>query len=223
MKKYLEILKRSPLFHGMDDGDILKILGCLNAKVTSFDKKYTIIAEGTPTRYIGLMLSGVAQIISIDYYGNRSIIGEIGESELFAEAFACAEVEHLPLDIIADSACEVMLIDCSHVLYTCAKHCAHHQQLIFNLMKDIAKKAIMFHQKIDITAKRTTRDKLLSYLSYISKKEKSLSFDIPFDRQGLADYLEVDRSGLSVEIGRMKKEGLIKNKKNHFELIRREL
>ena len=203
----------------MDDGDILKILGCLNAKVTSFDKKYTIIAEGTPTRYIGLMLSGVAQIISIDYYGNRSIIGEIGESELFAEAFACAETESIPIDVIAAEPCEVMLLDAKHILHTCQNNCLFHREMIVNLMRSLASKNIMFHQRIEITSKRTTREKLMAYLINEAKKVGKSSFDIPFDRQELADYLEVERSGLSAEISKLRSEGVLESRKNHFVLL----
>ncbi len=196
----------------------MRMLSCLGAKVISFDKKYTIIAEGNPAIFIGIMLSGSAQIVQVDYYGNRSILSNIEASNVFAEAFACAEVESIPVSVIANEPCEVMLIDCSHILYTCSNNCGFHQQLIFNLMKDIATKAIMFHQKIEITSKRTTREKLLTYLTSQAKKANSSSFDIPFDRQELADYLEVERSGLSAEISKLRNEGILESNKKHFEL-----
>ena len=112
-----------------------------------------------------------------------------------------------------------MLIDSSHILHTCHNNCGFHQQIIFNLMKDLALKTIAFHQRIEITSKRTTRDKLLAYLNLQAKKAGSESFDIELDRQELADYLEVERSGLSSEISKMIKEGLIKNEKNHFVIL----
>ena len=91
--------------------------------------------------------------------------------------------------------------------------------LIYNLMKAIAKKTVLFHEKIEITSKRTTREKLLAYLDIEAEKAGTLAIDIPFDRQELADFLEVERSGLSVEIGKLVKEGVIKNNKKHFELL----
>ena len=109
MKKYLEILKKCTLFQGIDDNDLLRMLGCLGAKVESFDKKYTVFAEGNPARYIGIVLSGSAQIIQIDYYGNRSILGNIEPAEMFAEAFACAELESVPVSVIANEPSEIML------------------------------------------------------------------------------------------------------------------
>ena len=219
MKKYLEILKKCPLFHGIAEDNLLRMLTCLGARVTAFDKKYTIFAEGTPARHIGIVLSGAAQIIQVDYYGNRSILAGVGPSEIFGESFACAESRNLPISIIASEPCEVMLIECSHILHTCQNNCGFHQALIFNLMKDLATKNILFHQRIEITAKRSTREKLLAYLVLQAKNAGSDSFDIPFDRQELADYLEVDRSGLSAEISKMRKEGILESSKHHFTLL----
>ena len=119
MKKYLEILKKCPLFNGIAEDNLLRMLTCLGARVTAFDKKYTIFAEGTPARHIGIVLSGSAQIIQVDYYGNRSILSEVASSEIFGEAFACAESRNLPISVIATDPCEVMLIECSHILHTC--------------------------------------------------------------------------------------------------------
>lgn len=219
MKKYIRTLRQCPLFRQIEDENLMKILVCLGAKVESFDKKYTILSEGTPAKYIGIMLSGAAQIVRIDYYGNRSILSEIGASDVFGEAFACAEVPALPVTVIANEPCEVMLIDGRHILHTCSNNCGFHQQLIFNLMKDLATKTILFHQKIEITGRRTTREKLMTYLMFQAQKAGSASFDIPFDRQELADYLEVDRSGLSAEISRLRRDGVIQSEKNHFELL----
>lgn len=219
MKKYLEILKNCVLFDKIGDENLIRMLGCLGATVTNFDKKYTIFVEGSPARFIGIVLSGSAQILQVDYYGNRSILSNVGPGEVFAEAFACAEVRALPVTVVANEPCEIMMIDCSHILHTCQNNCGFHQQLIYNLMKDLAGKTIMFHQRIDVTSKRTTREKLMTYLTMQARSSGSNSFDIPFDRQELADYLEVDRSGLSSEISKLKKEGILDSRKNHFVLL----
>lgn len=219
MKKYLEILKNCPLFFNIEDDKLLTMLNCLGAKAVSFDKKYTVLAEGTPAKYIGVVLTGSAQILQIDYYGNRSILGKVGPSEMFNEAFACAETKAVPVTVIANEPSEIMLIDCSHILHTCHNNCGFHQQLIFNLMKDLAVKTIMFHQRIEVTSKRTTREKLMAYLFLQAKKADSPVFSIPFDRQELADYLEVDRSGLSAEISKLRNEGIINCHRSQFELL----
>lgn len=219
MKKYFNVIRKCPLFEGIEDNELMGLMGCLGAKVMSFEKKYTIFTEGSRARFLGIVLSGSAQIIQIDYYGNRSIIHEIEEAELFGEAFACAEMESIPVSVIANEACEILLIECQRILHTCENACGFHQRLIFNLMKDIATKAIMFQQKIEIVSKRSTREKLLAYLNMQARKTGSRSFSIPFDRQELADYLEVERSGLSSEIGKLKKNGIINCSKNSFELL----
>jgi len=219
MEKYFDILKKCPLFFKIEKDNLMTMLGCLGAKVASFDKKYTIIAEGNPAKYIGIMLSGSAQITKIDYYGTRSIISEVMPSETFSEAFACAGVGSMPVSVVANDPCEVMLIDCGHILHTCTNNCGFHQQLIFNLMKNLAAKNIMFHQKLEITSKRSTREKLLAYLQLQAQKNGSSSFDIPFDRQELADYLEVDRSGLSAEISKLRSEGVLESSRKHFDLL----
>lgn len=219
MKKFFEILRKCNLFANIEDDNLISMLGCLGARVDLFDKKYTIFSEGSPAKYIGILLSGSAQIEKIDYYGNRNILSDIKPSEVFAEAFACMGAKSLPISVTANEPCEVMFIDCSRILHTCSKNCEFHQKLIFNLMQELASKTIMFQQKIEIMSSRTTRKKLMTYLMFYAKKVGSNSFDIPFNRQELADYLEVDRSGLSAEISKMKNEGIIESDRKHFKLL----
>lgn len=218
MKKHFDILRKCSLFKEISDDDLMPLLACLGAKAEKFGKKYTIIPEGKPAKHIGIVLSGKAQTVRSDHLGNRSIVSGIGPAEIFCEAFACAQVSSVPVSVIASENCEIMLIDCNRVMHPCQNACGFHQQLIFNLMRDLAEKNVMFHQKIEVTSQRTTRDKLLTYLSLEAKKHGS-SFEIPFNRQELADYLEVDRSGLSVEIGKLRDEGIIEADRNKFRLL----
>ena len=219
LKKYLEILKKCPLFDGIGDDELLRMLTCLGARIEGYDKKDTIFAEGSSAKYIGIVLSGSVQMIQFDYYGNKSILSTAFPTEMFAEEFACAETEAIPVTVVASEESEIMLIDCSHILHTCHNNCGFHQRLIFNLMKDLAKKTIRFHEHIEVTSKRTTREKLMAYLALEAKRAGSNSIRIAFDRQELADYLEVDRSGLSAEISKLRNEGIIESHKNYFELL----
>ena len=219
MEKYFDILRKCPLFIGVADEHIMKMLNCLGAVKETFDKKYTIIAEGNKAKHIGILLSGSAQIEQVDYYGNRTIVGRVEPSGLFTEEFACAEVEAVPVSVIATEPCEALLVDCNHILHTCHHNCMFHQQMIFNLMKNMATKNILYHQKMDITSKRSTREKLMAYLLFCAKESGSNNFVIPYDRQELADFLEVDRSGLSAEISKLRKEGVLVSIKNYFELL----
>ena len=219
MKKYLEILKKVSLFEGVDDESLIRMLGCLGATVETYDKKYTVFAEGKPAKFIGVLLSGSAIIEQSDFYGNRNIVSKIAPGDMFGEAFACSQTESMPVNVIAEEESEIMFLNCGHILQTGKNTCSFHQQLIFNLMKELARKNIIFHEKIEITSKRSTREKLLAYLAIEEKKNGSSSFEIPFDRQQLADYLEVERSGLSSEISKLKKEGILDTYKNRFELL----
>ncbi len=222
MKRYGEVLRRCPLFLDIREEGLPSMLGCLGAAVQIFEKKEIILAEGEPADRIGILLSGEAQIARVDYDGNRSILSHLGASELFGEAFACAQMKTVPVTVVANERCEVMLIDSARILHTCQNHCDFHQQLIVNLMKNLAQKTVLFQQKIEVTSKRTTREKLLTYLSQQAKKAGTPSFDIPFDRQGLADYLEVERSGLSAVIGKLSREGVLRTRKRHFTLLQRD-
>lgn len=219
MKNFIDVLKRVSLFNDIEENDLLRMLSCLGARVEFFDKKYTIFAEGGSTKNIGILLSGSVQLIRNDYYGNRSLLAEVAPAELFAESFACAELDEMPISAVANEPSHVMLIEGSHILHTCNNGCGFHHRLIFNLMRELATKNIMFHQKIEITSKRTTREKLLTYLDIQAKKAGKSSFEIPFDRQELADYLEVERSGLSAEISKLKREGVIDADKNKFTVL----
>ncbi|MBR6682221.1 MAG: Crp/Fnr family transcriptional regulator [Clostridia bacterium] len=219
MKNNFKIIRKCPLFFQIEDDNLQRMLACLGATVKKYEKNNTVFSEGTPAEYIGIVLSGYVQTVRLDYSGNRSILQNVEPTEVFGEAFACAETKNTPVSVIANEDCEVMLIDCRHILHTCENHCSFHQQLIYNLMKDLATQTVMFDQKLDIASKRSTRDKLISYLTYQARKNESNSFDIPFDRQELADYLEVDRSGLSSEISKLRKEGFLASNKNHFELF----
>lgn len=219
MKKYFDTLLACPLFSQIGGEDLSGLLGCLGARVQKYSKRDIIMREGDSAQDIGIVLSGSVQIVRVDYFGNRSILSVIGKAQLFAESFACAGLKEIPVDAIANEDCEIMLINCQKILHSCSNACDFHRQMIFNLMKIAALKNIMFHQKIEVTSKRTTREKLMTYLLLRAKQTGSRSFEIPFDRQELADYLGVDRSGLSAEISRLRREGVLKSRKNRFELL----
>lgn len=219
MKNFFDILQKCPLFSGIKAENLASMLSCLDAKIIKFKKREHIISEGEPAKYIGIILSGTAQIERTDYYGNRSIVTNIEASELFGESFACSEVENIPFDVIAAEDTEVMLIDCKKITHSCTNACEFHNKMIFNLLKVVATKNILLNQKAEITSKRSTREKLMTYLMIQAKRNNSSSFTIPFNRQELADFLEVDRSGLSAEISKLREEGIIESEKSRFKIL----
>lgn len=220
MKKYLKILCRSSLFKDISEEDLLPMLGCLGASVRAYKNGEIIFSEGDTADLFGIVLSGRVQISQVDYYGNRSIVANVEPTQIFGESFACAEVEALPVDVVAIEACEIMLVEARRVTRACGNACSFHSRIIFNLMKIVARKNLAFHQKLEITSKRTTKDKLMSYLLTEAKKANADSFTIPYNRQELADYLHVERSGLSSEIGKLHKEGVLISERKKFRLLK---
>lgn len=219
MKKYFEILKMSPLFNGIPADDLNNMLSCLNAKIIHFSKGQMVFEEGTPAHYVGILLSGEIQIIRDDYYGNRSIMTHIEAGNLFGEVFACSNIETYPVGALATQNSQVMLLDCKRIITSCSNACHFHSKLINNLLSIVARKSMLLNQKIELLSKRTTKEKILSYLLSEAKRHNNNEFTIPFDRQGLADYLEVDRSAMASEISKLVKEGIIETKKSWFKII----
>lgn len=208
-----------PLFEGISREDLPGMLDCLGARRMQAPKGSIILAEGTPAKDVGILLSGCAQVVRTDFAGNRTIILSIAPGELFAESFACAKAALLPVDIIAVENCEYLLLDCRRIMTTCTQACSFHSRIIFNLLQITADKNLILHRRALITAGRTTREKLMTYLLLQAKDADSAIFSIPFDRQGLADYLGVDRSGLCAEMSKLKKEGVLDYYKNGFRLL----
>lgn len=218
MKKYMSLLNGCALFSGIHADELAPMLACLGARVSIFGKNEPIFLEGDPANNVGIVLSGSAQIVKDDFYGNRSIVTSISPSQLFGETFACAGVETLPVSVISTDKSEIMIIDCRRISTTCSNACEFHNRMIFNLLRVVAEKNIIFHQKIEIISKRSTREKLLTYLLDQAKQTGSSEFTIPFDRQALADYLGVERSALSAEISKLRTEGVLESNRSHFRL-----
>lgn len=219
MKKYLSVLKKCILFRDIDDDNIIAMLDCLNAKVIKAGKGEFVFNQGDKAEYVGVMLSGEAQIIRDDFFGNRTIVAAIMPGEMFGESFACAGVPEIPVSVMTSEKSEIMLLDCKRIITTCESSCMFHNMIIHNLISVLADKNLAFNKKIEITSKRTTRDKLMTYLMTQAKNHNSSSFNIPFDRQELADYLGVERSAMSKEISRMKADGLIECEKSWFKIL----
>lgn len=219
MRQYNEILSRCPLFEGVSESERDHLLNCKGASYKTFFKGESIFSAGDKPRHIGILLSGAATVERVDYYGNRAIIAHISPSELFGESFAFTKAAALPVSVAAAADSTALLIPAREVVETCTKACAFHNRIIFNLLQIISEKNFSFHQKIEILSRRTTREKLMTYLLFQAKSQRNKSFFVPFDRQGLADYLGVDRSGLSAEIAKLRKEGILSCHKNAFSLL----
>ena len=216
MKKYFSVIRSSRLFSGISENELEAMLSCLDAKNRSFPKGAFILRVGDLAESIGLVLSGSVLVIQEDIWGNRNILSKAGAGQSFAAAYACAPGSALNVSVVAETPVTVMFVNVKRVLNMCPSACLHHSRIVRNLLGELAEKNLRFGEKLTHMGQRTTRAKLMSYLSAVSQRLGKYEFDIPFSRQQLADYLAVERSGLSVELGKMRDEGLLDFHKNHF-------
>lgn len=218
MEKYINILKNTPLFQGISEAEILPMLKCLSVNIKNYSKGEYLLRSGDKVQTIGMILSGQALIINDDVWGNRNIITELSSGMLYGESYACISSVPAQISVIANENLTVMLFNINHIVTTCSSSCSFHTRLIHNLLEIIARKNVRLMNKIDHVSKKNLRDKILNYLSSESMHAGSNTFTIPYDRQGLADYLNADRSALSSELSKLQKEGVLSYKKNTFSL-----
>ena len=194
------------------------MLSCLGAKTGSFPKDTFLLRAGDTAESVGLVLSGSVLIVQEDIWGNRNILSKAGAGQTFAAAYACAPGSVLNVSVIAETPVTAMFLNVKRVLNVCPSACEHHSRIIRNLLGELAEKNLRFGEKLTHMGQRTTRAKLMSYLSAEAQRLGTCEFDIPFSRQQLADYLAVERTGLSQELGKMRSEGLLDFHKSHFVL-----
>ena len=214
----LDFLTQTQLFRDIPVGELSGLLNCLRAVRRQYEKGAVLCSAGERTASIGLVLSGSVHIESDDVWGNKSILSSVGPGQVFAETYACLPDEPLMVSVTAAEDTAVLFLHAPHMLAPCTQTCICHAQLIRNLLFVSARKNLELSRRAFHTAPKTIRGRLLSYLSMQAIRTGSDSFSIPFDRQQLADYLGVDRSALSAELGRMRREGLLDFKKNRFRL-----
>ncbi len=216
MKEFFPIIRSSKLFSGISEDELSAILSCLDVKKTEYPKDAFLLRAGETADSIGLVLSGNVLITQEDIFGNCNILSKVGPGQTFATAYACAPGALLNTNVVAETPVIVIYLNVKRVLTVCSTACSHHNRIIRNVMNELAEKNLRFSEKLTHMGQRTTRAKLISYFSAESQRLGTHEFDIPFSRQQLADYLAVERSGLSLELGKMKKDGLLDYHKNHF-------
>lgn len=216
MKNISEMAGCIPLFKEIQKADIGSMLKCIKADVRTYAKGEYIYRSGNEVSHVGQVLYGSVHIVREDYWGNRSIIMEVPSGGIFGEAFACSLQIPFALNAVAAADTSVLFLDVQHMVRTCSRQCAFHLQLIRNLIAALSQKAISQTEKIGHLTHRTTRGKLLSFLSSQRKLHNSDTFEIPFNRQEMADYLAVDRSAMSNMLCKLRDEGLIDFRKNRF-------
>lgn len=218
MKKYISILKNTQMFAGVGEDEIDAMLSCLDARLKTYKKGEYVLRQGEHLSDIIVLAAGSLHIQKDDYWGNRSILGHITVGETFGEAYIAPESGAILNDVLAVEDSSVIFFNVRRILTTCSSACRFHAMVVQNMFFAISEKNRKLVQKLGHMSKRSTREKLMSYLSEEAKKQKSSSFAIPFNRQQLADFLSVDRSAMSNELCKLRDEGLIEFEKNMFRL-----
>ena len=219
MKKFIPILKRTQMFSGVGENEIESMLLCLGARLCEFSKGEYVIRQGEHLSDIIVLADGNLHIQKDDYWGNRSILGQISVGEMFGEAYVAPDSGTVLNDVVAIEKSTVIFFDVKRILTTCPSACRFHNIVVQNMFFAISEKNRKLVQKLGHMSKRSTREKLISYLSEEAKKQNNSKITIPFNRQQLADFLSVDRSAMSNELCKMRNEGLIEFEKNNFKLL----
>lgn len=218
MDETLQMLLDTELFAGTREDELRSMMVRMNAVTKNYPQDAYILRAGEISSAMGLVLCGSVLLIQEDLWGRRNIMGQAGPGAVFAETFAAAGCMPLNVSAVASTPCRVLFLDIHRVLTVCPSACGFHTRVVANLVSVMAKKVMTFNEKITHMSKKTTREKLLSYLSSEALRQRTLEFCIPFDRQQLADYLCVDRAAMCAELSRLQKEGFLEYKRNHFRI-----
>ena len=216
MEKYFDLILKNPLFAGISKEDLGSLLNCLSAKIRGFPKGEPVFLEGAPAGFIGFVLEGGVQIVRDDFYGNRSLLTIAQAGDLFGEAFACANVEAMPVSGYAVHNSKILWLNCRRMLTVCTNACGFHNMLVKNLLQVVAQNNLVLGRKIQFMSGKTTREKLMTYLLDQAKQAGHREFTIPLDRQALADFLGVERSAMSAEISKLRADGVLESKGSWF-------
>ncbi len=208
-----------PLFQGMEPDAVEEALTKLAGHKERFEKDDLILHAGETTGYLGVVLEGSVTIESNDAWGTRTILGYVAPGQIFAETYALLPKEPLLVDVRANESCRILFLRASRLGQHLALEERWATQLAAKLLANAAKKNLMLSRRSFFIAPKSIRQRVMAYLSAESIQKKSRTFDIPFSRQQLADYLNVERTALSKELGRMQKEGYISFRKSHFTLL----
>lgn len=213
-------LTKTALFRGVHVTEVDTMLKCLGAFTKQYAKSEVIYHAGEIVDCIGLVLSGSVNITTDDFWGNAGIFNHVCTGEIFAETYAGIPGEALLINVVAAEKTEVLFLNIKKMIITCSNSCGNHNLLIKNLLQITSKRNLELSRRMLHTSSKSIRGRLISYFSEQIAKEGSCQFTIPFNRQQLADYLSVDRSAMSNELSKMKKEGILTFNKNRFELLK---
>lgn len=218
----MDVIQQVALFRGMDEAELAAALSALSAKEKTYEKDETILYAGNVSEHMGLVLEGSVTIESNDVWGNRTILSHIEKGGTFAETYALLEDEPMLVDVIANEKSNILSLRIGSLNLLQQDISPWRVKLIGNLLRISSQKNLHLSGRSFHTAPKSIRGRVMAYLNSVSLQKNKIDFDIPFDRQQLADYLNVERSALSRELSNMQQDGLILVRRNHFEIAKNE-
>lgn len=207
----------SPVFYGISEEEWQDMQAVHAMRQISFSKNEIIFHAGAVVSEIGIVISGSVHIESNDLWGNRSILSNVTAGQIFAETYALCG-EPLMVDAVAAEDCIVLFLNLNRLTDDRYADRSWQHTFLKNILNASVRKNLVLSNRIFCTTPKSCRARILTYLSCQSVKAGSATFRIPFNRQQMADYLNLDRSALSKELGRMREEGLLEFHKNQFTL-----
>jgi CRP-like cAMP-binding protein len=220
MTEYMDGLTHTKMFSGVAPEDMEELLGCIGARRVDYVKDEFIIEIGGAVSDFGVMLSGHSRSVKWDVNGRAIIISLLEKGSGIGVMLAASPGHKSTVAVQALDDVSVLFVPYSRITNHCAKACARHEKLLRNYVYAVAQKGLELHERIDCLLKPTVREKILTYLRKASREQQNRIISIPFNRNTMAEYLNIDRSALSRELSNMKKEGLIEYQKNRFTLSR---
>ena len=217
MEKKFEKAKDNPLFAGITFDEFKTALSCLMAKSASYQRHDTIWLAGTPAKFIALLMSGSVRVTKNDADGHAIILTDAAAPTFLGEIGVWAELDFFPVTVQANEDCDVIFLDGRKITSVCPATCQFHKRMIEHMLRTISKKAFILDQKVEVLTKRTIREKILWFLG--TQRGSAKKFTLTYNREEMARYLCVNRSALSGELSKMRDEGLIRYKRNEFEML----
>lgn len=210
----------SELFKGITRDEGVELMNRLGATIRKIPADGYVFREGTLKRNIGVLLDGELEMFETDADGRRTMVGVVHPQESFAQVFAFANVEQHPASVVATEDSVILVIPIGRILPPPGTTIDPvHGKFLRNMLRDMANTAWTLRRRAYILSRHSTEERLMAYLREESRAAGETAFKIPYDRQGLADFLAVDRSALSSVIGKLARRGVLKYHKNHFEIL----
>ena len=219
MEEFIGLLSKCALFKNVKEEDLGSLLSCLNSYTKNYKDEEYIFFAGNEINYVGVILSGSAEIIKENLAGSRHIMAFLGPAHIFAEGIVCTPKRISPVTLRVKEDSKILFIPYERIIKSCGNTCNFHVQLIQNMMMILGQKNFNLNSKIELLTLKGMREKIAAYLLTESKNSNSLSFQIVPNRNELAEYLNVSRTSMCRELARMKELNILDYYQNSFKIL----